>query len=39
VEADGSIVAAVGVSGAPSGEIDDTCARAGIEAIQEDLLF
>lgn len=39
VEADGSIVAAVGVSGAPSGDIDDTCARAGIEAIQEDLLF
>jgi uncharacterized protein GlcG (DUF336 family) len=39
VEAEGSIVAAVGVSGAPSGEIDDTCARTGIEAIQEQLLF
>ncbi len=39
VEAAGSIVAAVGVSGAPSGEADDACARAGVEAIEEKLMF
>jgi len=39
VEAQGSIVGAVGVSGAPSGELDDACARAGIEAIALDLEF
>lgn len=33
VEAAGSIVAGVGVSGAPSGAEDDRCARAGAEAI------
>lgn len=37
VEVHGSIVGAVGVSGAPSGEIDDACARAGIAAIQDQL--
>jgi uncharacterized protein GlcG (DUF336 family) len=39
VEADGSIIGAVGVSGAPSGEMDDGCARAGIEAVAADLAF
>ncbi|MEQ8357150.1 MAG: heme-binding protein [Kiloniellaceae bacterium] len=39
VEAQGSIVGAVGVSGAPGGEMDDACARAGIEAIALDLEF
>jgi uncharacterized protein GlcG (DUF336 family) len=39
VEAQGSIVGAVGISGAPSGEMDDACARAGIEAIALDLEF
>lgn len=39
VEADGSIVGAVGVSGAPSGKMDDGCARAGIEAVATDLAF
>lgn len=39
VEASGTIVGAVGVSGAPSGAEDDACAEAGIEAIQEDLPF
>ena len=39
VEAAGSIVAAVGVSGAPTGDADDACARAGIAAIEEKLLF
>ena len=39
VEAAGSIVAAVGVSGAPGGEADDACARTGIEAIIDLLEF
>lgn len=39
VEAAGSIVAAIGVSGAPSPEIDDTCARAGIAAIEDQIAF
>ena len=33
----GTIYGAVGVSGAPSGEVDEDCAKAGIEAIAEDL--
>ena len=39
VESAGSIVAAVGVSGAPGGDLDDACARTGIEAITELLEF
>ena len=39
VEAGGSIVGGVGVSGAPGGDIDDECARAGIEAVAADLAF
>jgi uncharacterized protein GlcG (DUF336 family) len=39
VEAAGSIVGAIGVSGAPSPEADDICARAGIDAILFDLEF
>lgn len=39
VEAGGSIVAGVGVSGAPGGVEDDACARAGIAAVQEKLEF
>lgn len=38
VEAGGSMVGAVGVSGAPSGEQDDACARAGVAAIEEKLM-
>ncbi len=38
IEADGSIVGGIGVSGAPGTEIDDECARAGIAAIEDDLL-
>ena len=38
VEANGSMVGAVGVSGAPSGEQDDACARAGVAAIEEKLM-
>ena len=33
----GTIYGAIGVSGAPSGEIDEACAKAGIAAIAEDL--
>ena len=33
----GTIYGAVGVSGAPSGETDEECAKAGIAAIAEDL--
>ncbi|MCG8357538.1 MAG: heme-binding protein [Kiloniellales bacterium] len=39
VEAAGSIVAGVGISGAPSGEEDDACARAGILAIEDKIAF
>lgn len=37
VEAGGSILGAIGVSGAPGGKEDDACAAAGIAAIREDL--
>ena len=37
IEAAGSIVGAVGISGAPSGAEDDRCARAGIQAMVEKL--
>jgi uncharacterized protein GlcG (DUF336 family) len=37
IEAGGSIVGAIGVSGAPSGDADDACAKAGIAAIRDDL--
>lgn len=39
VEAGGSTVGGVGVSGAPSGEADEACAKAGIKAIADDLEF
>ena len=35
IQASGSIIGGIGVSGAPSGEIDDECAKAGIAAIQD----
>ena len=35
----GSLVGAVGVSGAPGGDLDEACARAGAEAVQETLEF
>ena len=37
IEAGGSIVGAIGVSGAPTGEADEQCARAGIAAIRDDI--
>ena len=39
VEAAGSIIGGIGISGAPGGEQDDACARAGIEAIADTLAF
>jgi uncharacterized protein GlcG (DUF336 family) len=39
VSAAGSVVGAVGVSGAPGGEEDHRCAQAGIDAITESLMF
>ncbi|TAK85350.1 MAG: heme-binding protein [Betaproteobacteria bacterium] len=37
IEAGGSLLGAIGVSGAPGGREDDACAEAGIEAIREDI--
>ena len=37
IEAGGQVYGAVGVSGAPGGEIDESCAKAGVSAITEDL--
>ena len=39
VEAGGSLVGGIGVSGAPGGEADEACARVGIEAVQDRLEF
>lgn len=39
IEAQGSILGAIGVSGAPGGEADDACAQAGIDAIREKIEF
>jgi uncharacterized protein GlcG (DUF336 family) len=37
IEAGGSLLGAIGVSGAPGGKEDDACAAAGIAAIREDI--
>ncbi|MBR0782476.1 GlcG/HbpS family heme-binding protein [Bradyrhizobium iriomotense] len=39
VEAGGSLVGAVGVSGAPGGDADEACARAGLDAVRDKLEF
>jgi uncharacterized protein GlcG (DUF336 family) len=39
IEAAGSLVGAIGISGAPGGDADEACAQAGIDAIQADLDF
>jgi uncharacterized protein GlcG (DUF336 family) len=39
VEAQGSLVGAVGVSGGPGGDADDSCAKAGVEAVRDKLDF
>lgn len=37
IEAGGALVGAIGVSGAPGGEADESCAKAGIKAIADAL--
>ena len=37
LQSSGSLVGAIGVSGAPSGDMDDECAKAGIRAISDAL--
>jgi uncharacterized protein GlcG (DUF336 family) len=39
VESGGSLVGAIGVSGAPGGDADEACAKAGLDAIQGKLDF
>jgi uncharacterized protein GlcG (DUF336 family) len=39
IEAGGSLLGAIGVSGAPGGEADEACARAGIKAIADQIEF
>ncbi len=39
IEGGGSLLGGIGVSGAPGGDKDEACARAGIAAIQGDLEF
>jgi uncharacterized protein GlcG (DUF336 family) len=39
IEAGGSVLGAIGVSGAPGGEADEACAKAGIAAIADELEF
>ncbi len=39
IDAGGSLVGAIGVSGAPNGDIDEVCAAAGLAAIEADIQF
>jgi uncharacterized protein GlcG (DUF336 family) len=39
ISAAGATVGAIGVSGAPTGDADEACAKAGIAAIRDDLEF
>ncbi|MGE4278298.1 MAG: heme-binding protein [Magnetospirillum sp.] len=39
IEAAGALIAGIGVSGAPGGESDDICAKAGVAAIRDLLDF
>ena len=39
VDAAGTLVAGIGVSGAPSPDLDDECAQAGIDEIAADIAF
>lgn len=39
IEGGGSLLGAIGISGAPGGEADDTCAKAGIATIKDDIDF
>jgi uncharacterized protein GlcG (DUF336 family) len=37
IQVGGHLLGGIGVSGAPSGETDEMCAKAGFEAVQDDL--
>lgn len=37
IQAGGTLLGAVGVSGAPAGEIDERCAQAGVDAVADEL--
>lgn len=37
IEAGGAVLGAIGVSGAPGGDADDACAKAGIQAVIDEL--
>ncbi|HZB37673.1 MAG TPA: heme-binding protein [Beijerinckiaceae bacterium] len=39
IEAQGSLVGGIGVSGAPGGAEDDACARAGLDSVRDKLEF
>jgi uncharacterized protein GlcG (DUF336 family) len=39
IEGGGSILGGIGVSGAPGGDADEKCAKAGIDAIKDALEF
>ena len=39
IQAGGATLAAIGVSGAPGGEADDACAKAGIATIRDEIDF
>ena len=39
IEAGGNLLGAIAVSGAPGGDADDACAKAGITAIADDIEF
>jgi uncharacterized protein GlcG (DUF336 family) len=39
IEGAGSLLGGIGVSGAPGGDLDDVCARAGIAAIRDSVDF
>jgi uncharacterized protein GlcG (DUF336 family) len=39
IEAGGTILGGLGVSGGPGGEADDRCARSGLDAVRSDLEF
>ncbi len=37
IQAGGTTLGAIGISGAPTGELDDACAKAGIAAIRDEI--
>jgi uncharacterized protein GlcG (DUF336 family) len=39
IEAGGSLLGAIGVSGAPGGEKDEECAKAGLDAVRDKIDF